>query len=363
MLSSKRRANSFTISQATELKQGIKFAAIFCALTLLFASVFALTFSPAAISLTAEADGRAESVVELSTGRALYSRNADQKLPMASTTKIMTALLIIEDCNLDEVITVPDEAVGVEGSSIYLKRGEVISVKDLLYGLMLRSGNDSATALAIHHSGSTSKFVDAMNARAAEMGAESTHFTNPSGLPDESHYTTAKELSLIACEAMKNDTFKTIVSTRNYTGEYRSYVNKNKMLSRVEGANGIKTGYTLKAGRCLVSSAEREGMDIICVVLNCPNMYERSEKLIENAFAQFELAKIDKNTVFMCGIVPCNIAKDAKVLIKKGEEITIKTYLTNSDGTIKQGDKVGKLEIYCQNDLIFSGDLYSIVNR
>ena len=363
MLSSKRRANSFTTSQATELKHTIKFAVIFCAIILLFASVFALTFSPAGIDLTAEADGRAENVVELSTGRVLHSRNADQKLPMASTTKIMTALLIIENCDLDEVITVPDEAVGVEGSSIYLKRGEVISVKDLLYGLMLRSGNDSATALAIHHSGDTQKFAETMNIRAAAMGAESTHFTNPSGLPDENHYTTAGDLSLIACEAMKNDVFKTIVSTRNYTGEYRSYFNKNKMLSRVEGANGIKTGYTLKAGRCLVSSAEREGMDIICVVLNCPDMYERSEELIERAFDQFKLAKIDKNTIFICDKVPCKIDEDATVLVKIDEELTIKTYRAGSGSTIKQGDMVGKLEIYCQNDLIFSGDLYSIVNR
>ena len=229
---------------------------------------------------------KAAAVINGDTGEVIYAHNADERLPMASTTKIMTALLIIEDCDLSEVITVPDEAVGVEGSSIYLKKDEVISVKDLVYGLMMRSGNDSAAALAIHHSGSVQKFAECMNARAAEMGARDTNFTNPSGLPDENHYTTASDLCLIACNAMKNEQFKKIVSARNYTGEYRSFVNKNKFLGLVEGANGVKTGYTISAGRCLVSSAEREGMDIVCAVLNCPDMYERSQKLIEQAFSQ-----------------------------------------------------------------------------
>ena len=174
---------------------------------------------------------------------------------MASTTKIMTALLICEDCNPDEVVIVPDKAINVEGSSIYLKKGEEIDIRDLLYGLMLRSGNDAANALALIHSGSLSAFADRMNERAREIGAADTSFKNPSGLPDEEHYTTARDLCKIACTAMNNALFREIVGTKSWHGKYRSYANKNKTLFNYAGATGIKTGYTLKAGRCLVSSA------------------------------------------------------------------------------------------------------------
>ena len=191
-------------------------------------------------SVNANASAAAEIAMELTTGTVLEEGNADCKLPMASTTKIMTAIIIVEDCDLDEVITVPDAAVGVEGSSIYLKKGEEIDIRDLLYGLMLRSGNDSATALAIHHSGSVEKFVEEMNARAANIGAVHTHFTNPSGLPDDEHYTTARDLCNIACYAMRNETFKTVVSTRSHKGNFRSYANKNKMLYSYDGETASK---------------------------------------------------------------------------------------------------------------------------
>ncbi len=352
MLSSKKRVNSCTISQIIK-----KTAAIIAAIA------FISTMSLAGGSGATYADGRAECVAELSTGTILHSRNDGARLPMASTTKIMTALIIIEDCELDEEIAVPDEAVGVEGSSIYLKRGEIISVKDLLYGLMMRSGNDSAAALAIHHSGSIQDFAKVMNARARSVGACSTNFTNPSGLPDENHYTTASDLCKIACCAMKNAVFKEIVSSKSYTGKYRSFVNKNKILSRLEGANGVKTGYTVKAGRCLVSSAERDGMDVVCVVLNCPDMYERSKNLIERAFLEYELRKISPDKIFMCGIIPCKIAEEKSFVVKKGEEIDTATRMTNNSDYIHAGDDVGILEIYSKNNLIFSGNLISIVNR
>ena len=182
---------------------------------------------------------------ELYSGTVLQENNADVALPMASTTKIMTALLICEDCDLDRVVTVPDCAVGVEGSSIYLKKGEEIDVRDLLYGLMLRSGNDSATALAVIHSGSVDKFTDDMNARALELGAKSTHFTNPSGLPDDDHYTTARDLCAIARAAMQNDIFRKVVGTKNWNGAYRSYSNKNKMLYNYDGALCLERGASL----------------------------------------------------------------------------------------------------------------------
>ncbi len=333
-------------------------------LALIISAATILLFTPFATGgRTASADGRAETVIELSTGRVLEAKNAEAKLPMASTTKIMTALIVIEECNLDEEITVPREAVGVEGSSIYLKYDEKISVRDLVYGLMLRSGNDSAAALAIHHSGNIDNFVVRMNERARELGASSTNFTNPSGLPDPKHYTTAKDLGLIACAAMKNETFAKVVSTKNYNGNYRSFVNKNKILSKLEGANGVKTGYTTKAGRCLVSSCERDGMDLVCVVLDCYDMYERSAKLINNCFDRYELATVSKDTVFMADGIPCSTDNDYSFVTEKQSEIEYEIKCTHIGKRVNKGEKVAELEIRNGNNLIFKGNLYSIIEK
>lgn len=301
--------------------------------------------------------------MELTTQTVLSENSADLRLPMASTTKILTAIIIIEDCDLDEVITVDDRAVGAEGSSIYLKKGEQIDVRDLLYGLMMRSGNDSAAALAIHHSGSIEKFALVMTERARTMGAENSNFKNPSGLPDDEHYTTARDLCKIACHAMGNETFKGIVGTKSYSGKFRSFVSKNKMLSMYEGANGVKTGYTLKAGRCLVSSAERSGMDVVTVVLNCPDMYERSIRLLDYSFNTFSLLKIDENRVFMSDIVPCKLNKSYNFVAKNAEILDFKVNTKINSNKIKTGDLVAELEIYCENRLIFKENLYSIIDN
>ncbi|MDE6667009.1 MAG: D-alanyl-D-alanine carboxypeptidase [Clostridia bacterium] len=309
---------------------------------------------------SAEASAAAEIAMELTTETVLKEGNADTRLPMASTTKIMTAIIIVEDCNLDEVITVPDKAVGVEGSSIYLKKNEQIDVRDLLYGLMLRSGNDSATALAIHHSGSVEKFVEVMNNRAKKMGAENTQFKNPSGLPDSEHYTTARDLCKIACYAMRNETFKEVVSTHNYKGKFRTYANKNKMLYSYEGANGVKTGYTVKAGRCLVSSAERDGMNVVTVVLNCPDMYERSKALLDIAFKNYKLLNLSENAVYSSGSILCSLSKPCKLVVRNSENLDFKVVPLIENTKIKKGDLVARLEIYDVNGLIFKENLYSI---
>ena len=314
-------------------------------------------------TIEARADSSAEIAMELTTGTVLTEHNADIKLPMASTTKIMTAIIIIEDCVLDEIITVPDAAVGAEGSSIYLKKNEEISVIDLLYGLMLRSGNDAAAALAIHHSGSIEKFAKQMNEKAMELGAENTNFTNPSGLPDSDHFTTATDLCKIACHAMKNETFRKIVATKNYTGNFKSFTNKNKMLYNYDGANGVKTGYTQKAGRCLVSSAQRDGMDVICVVLNCPDMYGRSEKILDDCFNAYKLINIDGNSVFMSGKVLCKPSKAINFVAKSAKKLNFKVKPLDNLKNIKSGDFVAVLEIYSENDLILSENLYSIIDR
>lgn len=306
--------------------------------------------------LSAYASAQSEIAMEVTTGTVLAEGNADAKLPMASTTKILTAIIIIEDCALDQIIKVPAEAAGVEGSSIYLKKDEEIDVRDLLYGLMLRSGNDAAAALAIHRSGSIEKFAEEMNARAKSMGAENSNFKNPSGLPDNEHYTTARDLCKIACYAMNNPIFKDVVSTINYNGKFRSFTNKNKMLRNYEGANGVKTGYTVKAGRCLVSSAERDGMDVVCVVLNCPDMYERSAVLLDNCFNSYKLLKLDKNKVFMFNKVLCKLRNSSNIVIKSNKKIEYAIKPLSADAE----NAVAQLEIYCENSLIFSEKLYSI---
>ncbi len=313
--------------------------------------------------LRAEASSQSEIAMELSTGTVLTESNADERLPMASTTKILTAIIIIEDCNLEEEITVPESAVGAEGSSIYLKKGERISIKDLLYGLMMRSGNDSAAALAIHHSGSIENFAEVMNERAKKIGAENSNFKNPSGLPDNEHYTTARDLCKIACHAMKNQTFKEVVSTLNYNGKFRSFVNKNKMLRIYEGANGVKTGYTLKAGRCLVSSAERQGMDVVCVVLNCHEMYERSCAILDSCFDNYKLLNLNDNKVFMCGIIPCKLNNSENLVVKTNDNITYKVKPVIEINKVKAGEFIAELEIFSENNLLFRRKLYSIINN
>ncbi len=313
--------------------------------------------------IRASASAGAEIAMELTTRTVLTESNADKRMPMASTTKIMTAIIIAEDCNLDEEITVPDAAVGVEGSSIYLKKDERIDVRDLLYGLMLRSGNDSAVALAIHHSGSVENFVTVMNERAKRIGADNTNFKNPSGLPDDEHYTTARDLCNIACYAMNNEIFREVVSSKSHVGKFRSFENKNKMLYRYEGANGVKTGYTLKAGRCLVSSAERDGMDVVTVVLNCYDMYERSSAILDRCFYAYKLLELNENTVFMSDRVLCKLSKTQNLVVKNTESLQIRIKSTVTEKKIKKGDRVGILEIYDANGLIFSDNLYSIVDN
>ena len=215
----------------------------------------------------------------------ICAKEAHKKLPMASTTKIMTALIVIENCSLGDTVKVSPKAYGVEGSSMYLNAGEEVSVEDMLYGLMLLSGNDAAVALAIHTAGSVEAFAALMNARAEEIGAHNTHFVTPNGLHDPEHYTTAYDLALIAAEAMKNPDFRKIVGStyhKTTTGSVIRYMkNKNKILWQYEGGCGVKTGYTKAAGRCLVFAAERDGMTLIGAVLSCPDMFNVAKAMLD----------------------------------------------------------------------------------
>ena len=237
-------------------------------------------------------------LIEATTGRVLYTSNEDARLYPASTTKILTALCVLDNVPLDKVVEIPKEAVGVEGSSIYLKEGQKISVEDLLFGLMLRSGNDAAVALAISTSGSMEEFAKLMNKTAIECGATDSNFVNPHGLQDENHYTTALDLATITARAYKNQDFVRIVSskTRKIKIDDSELViaNKNKMLKLYDGANGVKTGFTKSSGRCLVSGAKRDGMQLISVVLNCGDMWNESIRMLDFGFDTFEMVNFEK---------------------------------------------------------------------
>ena len=253
--------------------------------------VLSATFTPHGEPAHAET-GSSSVVMRADTQEILKGQNHTLRLPMASTTKIMTALLICENCRPEETIVIPKEAVGIEGSSVYLKEGEKYTIKELLLGLMLRSGNDCAVALALHLGGSIKNFADMMNMRAKSLGLTDTHYVNPHGLHDKEHYTSCYDLCKLGCVAMKDKLFKEIVGTKLTTigeGESRKTIaNKNKILFRYEGGNGIKTGYTRAAGRCLVAAAERNGIQLVSAVLNVPDMFGECERLMDYGFSLFE---------------------------------------------------------------------------
>ena len=301
-------------------------------------------------------------LMDARTHKVLYAKTAHEKLPMASTTKIMTAILAIEAGNLDALVTVPQEAYGVEGSSMYLRLGEQISMRDLLYGLMLVSGNDAAVAIAVHVGGSVEGFAALMNAKAASLGAHNTHFVTPNGLPDPDHYTTAYDLALIACYAMQNETFREIVGTTYYqttTGEIaRTVKNKNKILWEYEGGNGVKTGYTMAAGKCLVFAAEREGMQLVGVVLNCPDMFPSAKRLLDYGFETYQqetLVAADERIarVRVTGgkknALEVAAKNDIIILVKDEDSTTVRTVVNLAgpvEAPVEKGDVLGTLEVW-----------------
>ena len=244
-------------------------------------------------------------LMEKSTNRVLLGKNVDLKLPMASCTKILTAITVIENSNLDKIVTIPKQAVGVEGSSIYLKENEQLTVRELLYGLMLRSGNDCAVALALHVSKSIDNFMSLMNETAKKIGATNSNFETPHGLDSKNHYTTAFDLGLITCYALNNNTFCDIVSSKKVeigstaTNNYRVLYNKNKLLNNFEYADGVKTGFTKKSGRCFVGSATKDNMQLVAVVLNCGPMFEETEKMLKYGFDNYQLKTVVyKNKIY-----------------------------------------------------------------
>jgi len=252
-------------------------------------------------SVGAQTSAKAMCTVDLATGRVFYEHNADAPVPLASTTKIVTAIAAIEAFeaagrSLDEKFRIDDRAVGISGTSIYLKKGEHLSARELLLGLMLRSGNDAAVALALAISPDIAAFATLMNETAKKTGAENSSFKNPHGLDEDGHFTTARDLAMLSAYAMKNPVFTEIVATRDARIDGVDYPrvlrNKNRILKSLDGCCGIKTGFTKKAGRCFVGARQANGQTAICVVLNCGPMFEESASLMIAASEEFPIRQL-----------------------------------------------------------------------
>ena len=313
-------------------------------------------------------------VIEVETGRMLYQKNIDKQLPMASTTKILTALVAIENGNLDDLIKVTSDTTNIEGSSIYLQGGETLSLRDLLYGLMLCSGNDAACTIAKHIGGSIENFSKMMNQKAAEIGALNSSFVNPHGLTASGHYTTAYDLALISREAMKNEVFKKIVGTKLWIAEregnrYKYFYNKNKVLSQYNGGTGVKIGYTKNAGRCLVASAKKEGMEVICVVLNDSNWFNNAYSLMNHSFNTFKPVKIiEKNQIFKTVPIKNGTKEDTKIVAKEEVILPLQEHELKNVAVLysledqliapfKRKQVIGTAKVYLEKDLLSTVDI------
>ncbi len=313
-------------------------------------------------------------VTEISSGRVLFSKNSDVQLPMASTTKIMTALVATEAAGdrLDEVIEISASAAGVEGSSMYLEQGEKMTLRELLYGLMLSSGNDAAVAIAEHIGGSVSDFVALMNEKATELGLTNTRFANPNGLPDESHYSSAHDMAKMTEYAIKNPDFAEIVKTKSYSisGEGKAYprtlTNHNRLLRMYDGCIGVKTGFTKAAGRCLVSCAERDGMTLVCVTLNAPSDWNDHSAMLDFGFENYNMVQLTDTETPLCTAeidgsynvpIPVYASREIFFPLSEGETLIPEIQLfPHLSAPIEQGECVGKISFLPSGNIKLSAD-------
>ena len=329
----------------------------------------------AAAGLVPDLTAKSAIVMEASTGKILYQKDVDSLRYPASTTKIMTLLVALENGNLDDMVTVSANAAQTEGSSLWLEPGERMKLSDLLYGMMLVSGNDATVAVAEHIAGSVDAFAKLMTAKAHEIGAVHTSFVNSSGLPDPNHYTTARDLALIAAYGYKNPMFRQIVSTKekqvpwaakNYN---RELFNENRMLWLYDGGNGVKTGYTDAAGRCLVSAANRNGVQLVSVVLDSEFMWNDSIALLDYGFPQVQPVDVLKKgeVVKTVEVVSgkkssLDLKADAPIRIPvvDGERSKFKTIVevpNQVSASIHQGDPVGRVKIMYEDREVAAANL------
>jgi len=315
----------------------------------------------------------ASALINAQSGEIIYQKNSDKRLPMASTTKIMTALLLCEYGNLERSIKVTREMVTVEGSSMGLLPDDIVTLNDLLYGMMLASGNDAANTTAFVVGGTIDKFVNKMNEKAIELGLKNTHFVTPSGLDADEHYTTAYELALLAAYALKNSNFKAAASAKSAVLNYgnppyrRTLTNHNKLLKTYDGLIGVKTGFTKKSGRCLVTAAERDGKRIVAVTLNDSNDWQDHKNLLDYGFSALKTVtitpKINNLTISVVGGNRKQInAKIPKYSINTLSNKNITTEIKAEKilyAPIKKGQRVGEYNIFADGKLINTFDLYS----
>ena len=292
----------------------------------------------------------------LDTDEVVYASNEGKRLPMASTTKIMTAVVVLENADLEDIVTVPQSAVGVEGSSAYLMKDEKISIKDLLYAMMLESANDAAAVLALSVGGDMDSFVSMMNDKASEIGMTDTHFVNPHGLDDEQHYSTAYDMALLCDYAMNNDDFAVITGSYRYETENRLFVNHNRLLKTCDGVIGGKTGFTKRSGRCLVSVAKRDGVSMCAVTLNDPNDWKDHKSMYDAAFDMYE-SVILKGGEYSIPVINGNgdsvtvSAPDLSIVIGKGISDGIETKVCHDRflyAPVNKNETVGYL-LYLDN--------------
>lgn len=333
----------------------------------------------AALDLTAAAAGPGDLsavsavLIEAETGTVLYQKNAGERRAMASTTKIMTALLAIEAGDLDREFTVDPLAIRVEGTSMGLQEGDRVSRRDLLYGILLPSGNDAANAAAVSVSGSIPEFVKLMNSKAQELGLSDTHFVTPSGLDADGHYTTALDLARLTAYAMKEETFCEIVACRSAEVEFgnppykRTLYNSNKMLARYDGAIGVKTGFTDNARRCLVSAAERDGVTLIAVTLNAGDDWNDHTKMLDYGFTQVKAYPLELGCDTRVSVAGTGqsvgvysheetLALTPQQRTRLTRRVMLPTFVY---GTVDKGDKLGEIQFYLDGELVKTCPLYA----
>ncbi|MDE6149525.1 MAG: D-alanyl-D-alanine carboxypeptidase [Ruminococcus sp.] len=332
-------------------------------------SFFTLAFNANAVDLPATS-AKGAILIDAATGEILFEKNCKEKLPMASTTKIMSAMLALESGNLDEEFVVDSDAIKVEGSSMGLQEGDRVTMRALVHGMLLPSGNDAANAAAVRICGSVEAFVQLMNDRAVELGLTSTHFVTPSGLDDDTdeHYSSAYDMAILAKEALKNPDFREICGKYNAKLKYgnppyeRWLTNSNKLLNTCDGVIGVKTGFTDKAKRCLVSACERNDATLICVTLNAPNDWLDHSRLFDYGFTMFEKQKLPAETnkfiVNVVGGTEDTVECETKIpqlnmLRGKADEVTSEVYINHFlYAPVVENTEVGKITYYYKDQVI-----------
>ena len=330
----------------------LKFVVFILILSLVFNAFGISTIAQENISISA----KSAIVICEDTGEVLYEKSSHLKLPMASTTKIMTALILAEQPDLSKTVTVTEQMVAVEGSSMGLLKGDTVSFRDLLYGMLLASGNDAANTTAYVLGGSVEGFAIMMNKKAKEIGMKNTSFVTPSGLDDENHYTTAFDLALLTSVALKNTAFRTACSSKKAVLYYgnppykRSLSNHNKLLGNYEGLIGVKTGFTKKSGRCLVTAAKRDGKGVIVVTLNAPDDWNDHRKL-SVVGTDAELIRIKCEAASFC------VSSKNQNNIKS--QILLPKFVV---APISAGETVGRVEYSLNGKVIKTSEIYSVAD-